>query len=154
MSLRLYSTLIMSKNVKQEECGDFEFLIQGSFNSLEDLALILGHYSENPPSSWNSFFDTLFRTQNKSARITRKFDTILQIVYYLVHNGQKKTSLHAKLCECVHDTSRSNALIQIMNILGLGIGYDKLERTDTGQTIRTIQLAGNKEYQFPKLLII
>ena len=154
MSLRLYSTRIMSKNVKQEECGDFEFLIQGSFNSVKDLALILGHYSENPPSSWNSFFGNLFRTQNKSAWITRKCDTILQIVYYLVHNGQKKTSLHAKLCECVHDTSRSKALIQIMNILELGIGYGKLERTDTGQTIRTIQLAGNKEYQFPKLLII
>lgn len=154
MSLKLYATRIMSKNVKQEERGDFEFLIQGSFNSLKDLALILGHYSENPPSSWNSFFGNLFRTQNKSAWITRKCDTILQIVYYLVHNGQKKTSLHAKLCECVHDTSRSKALIQIMNILELGIGYGKLERVDTGQTIRTIQLAGNKEYQFPKLLII
>ena len=154
MSLRLYATRIMSKNVKQEERGDFKFLIQGSFNSLKDLALILGHYSENPPSSWNSFFGNLFRTQNKSAWITRKCDTILQIVYYLVHNGQKKTSLHAKLCECVHDTSRSKALIQIMNILELGIGYGKLERVDTGQTIRTIQLAGNKEYQFPKLLII
>ena len=66
MLLRPYTTLIMLKNVQHcwEECEDFDFLLQGSFNSLEDLVLSSAHYSKNQPSSWNSFFDAMFPTRN------------------------------------------------------------------------------------------
>ena len=85
----------------------------------------------------------MLRTRNKSASITRKCDTIFQMVYYLVHNGQKKKPLYVSLCEFVHDTCRSKTLIQIMmNRLGLCISYDELERIDTGVASITIQLAG------------
>ena len=71
-------TLRKTNNVKEcaallrKECEDFDFLLQDSFNSLEDLVLSSTHYSEYQPSSWNSFFDNMFPTRNKSASITRK----------------------------------------------------------------------------------
>ena len=47
------------------------------------------------------------------------------------------------LSECIHDTSRSKTLIQIVNTLGLCLGYDEIERIDTALASRTIELAGN-----------
>ena len=135
---------------KRKECEDFDFFLQGSFNSLEDLVLSSGNYSENQPSSWNSFFDTMFPAWNKFASITRKCYTIFKIVCDLVHNGQKKTPLHLSLWECVHDTCESKKLIQIINRLRLCMSYDELERIDTGLNTRTIQLAGNNRVTMSK----
>lgn len=90
--------------------------------------------------------------RNKSASITKICDTIFHIVYYLIHNGQKKTPLHVSLCECVYDTCRSKTLIQIKNRLGLCISYDAMERIDTGLAIRPIQLAGNNKVPVPKTI--
>ena len=112
----------------RKECEDFEFLLQRSFNSLKDLVLSSAHHSYNQPSSWNSYIDTMPSIRNKSASITKICDTIFHIVYYLIHNGQKKTPLHVSLCECVYDTCRSKALIQIKNRLLLCISYDEMER--------------------------
>ena len=43
----------------------------------------------------------------------RKCDSIFQIVFSLVHNGQKKTPVHVSISQTIHEVCRSKELIRI-----------------------------------------
>ena len=73
---------------------------------------------------------------------------MFQMVFYLIHNGKKKTPLHVALSVLIHDSSRSKKVIQIMNRLGLCMSYDELERIDIGLAKRTIDMAGDSVFPF------
>ena len=135
--------------ILRKECEVFDFLLDGSFNSSEDIAKSSKHFCENRPSSWDLFFSSLIPGRSISSNISRKCDMVFQILFYLVHNGSKKTPLHVSLCQTIHDTCRSKSLIQIMNQLGFCIGYDELERIDTRLATRTIELAGESRVPVP-----
>ena len=126
------------------DCEEFDFCLDESFDSAEDVTLNLKHYLIDRRQTWKAFFDSMFLYRPKSKSIMPKYNTIFQIIHYLVHNGKKKTLLHLSLCESIHDTCRSKELITIMNGLGLCMSYDELERIDIGLATLSIESAGEK----------
>ena len=72
---------------------------------------------------WNScsFFDCMFASRSSSVSIKRKCDVIFQIIFNLIHKGQRKTPFHTAISQSIHDTCISKNLIQIFSRLGLGI---------------------------------
>ena len=135
-----------------DDCTAFNFELEGSFHSGEDVALSFEGYCKSRPPSWDTFFNVLLPQRSKSEGIKRKSDTIFQIIYYLIHDGQKKTPLHTSQSQCIHDISRSKTLIQVTNRLGFCISYDELERIDTSLALRTIELAGNNRVPVPEVV--
>ena len=71
----------------------------------------------------------------------------------MLHNGRKKTPLHASLAQSIHDKTRSKRLIQICNLMGICISYDEIERIDNGLTYRTIARAGENRVPIPPSII-
>ena len=102
----------------------------------------LNSYKQNRPKSWELFFNTLFDYRKKSVHIQRKCDNVFQIIFNIVHNGQKKTLMHVSLSETVHDICCSKELIQILNRMGLCMSYNEVERLDNNLALRTIKKAG------------
>ena len=137
-------------NVLRTECEEFDFCLDESFNLAEDATLSLKYYLKDCPPTWSAFFDSMFPYQSKSENIIRKCDTIFQIIYYLVHNGKKKTPFHLSLCESIHDTCRSKELITIMNILDLCMSYDELDRIDIGLATQSIESARENRVPVPE----
>ena len=82
-----------------------------------------------------------------------KCDSVFQIVYNVVHNGHKKTTMHINLSEAIHNACRSKKMIQIMNRMGLCMSYDELERVDIGLAHRTINAAGSHRVSIPPSII-
>ena len=131
-------------NVLRTDCEEFGFCLDESFSSAEDVTLNLKHYLIDRRQTWKAFFDSMFLYRPKSKSIMPKYNTIFQIIHYLVHNGKKKTLLHLSLCESIYDTCRSKELITIMNRLGLCMSYDEIERIDIGLATLSIESAGEK----------
>ena len=86
----------------RNECEQFDFLLEGSFNDADDIKLSFDHYNQNRPNSWELFFNSLFPYRSKSDNIKRKCDSVFQIIYNVVHNGYKKTTMHISLYEAIH----------------------------------------------------
>ena len=126
----------------RKECEEFDFLLDNSCCDAEDLECSLKNYKEHRPKSWELFFSTLFIYGKESVHIQRKCDNIFQMIFNMVHNGQKKTPMHVGLSETVHDICRSKELIQIMNRMGLCQSYDEVEQLDSGLAQRTFEKAG------------
>ena len=92
----------------------------------------------------------MFPTRCSSVAIKRKCEVVFQIVYNLIHNGQRKTPLYTIISQSIHDTWKSKSLIQRFNRLGLCISYDDLERVDIAITQEIINLAGPNRVPVPK----
>ena len=58
----------------------------------------------------------------------RKVIALYQIIYFIIHNGRKKTPLHILNAEAIHQTCRSKTLITSFNHFGLSTSYDDLLR--------------------------
>ena len=89
-------------------------------------------------------------SRSSSVSIKRKCDVIFQIIFNLIHKGQRKTPFHTAISQSIHDTCKSKYLIQIFNRLGLGISYDEVERIDIGITQEIIHLTGPNRVPVPK----
>ena len=152
--LRKADLLRKCANVLRNESEEFDFRLDGRFNSAEDATLSLKHYIRDCSPTWSAIFDSMLPYRSKSEKIMRKCDTIYQTIYFLVQNEKKKTPLHLSLCESIHDTCRSKELITIMNRLGLCMSYDKLERIDIGLATGSIESAGGNRVSFPRILKI
>ena len=136
----------------RSECHSYDLGLKGSFHSAENLSISYSNYRKHRPTAWSYFFDSLFPNRTKSEHIMRKCDTIFQIVFNTVHNGESKTPLHVSLTESVHDTCKSKNLIQILNRMGLCMSYDELQRIDMGLAQRTIDLAGDCRVPLPPVI--
>ena len=147
----LRSTDIIKTCAEQlrDECRMFEFDLEGTFNSAEDMHISYAKYVESRPQLWEKFFNIMFPYRTKSLHIQRKCDTLFQIIHYILHNGRKHNPFHVSLAELIHDNSRSKILIQIMNKLGLCISYDELERIDFGLAQRIIDATGSNRTPVP-----
>ena len=132
--------------VLKEECRGYDFGLDESFCNASDLK---NSNERDRPKYWVQFLNILFPNRHESKSIKRKCDTIFQSVYYLIHNGKKKTPMHVSIASAVHDLTRSKQLIRIFNCLGLGISYDELERIDCALARRTIDRAGNHRVPIP-----
>ena len=80
--------------ILRKECIVFDFLLDGSFNSSEDIAKSSKHFCENRPPSWDLFFSSLIPGRSISSNISLKCDMVFQILFYLVHNGGAKRRLY------------------------------------------------------------
>ena len=83
----------------------------------------------------------MFPPRSSFVTIKRKCEVVFQIVYNLIHNGQRKTPLHKVISQSIHDKYKSKSLIQMFNPLELWISYDDLERTDVAISQEIINLA-------------
>ena len=136
----------------RSECQFYDFGLKGSFHSADDLSISYNNYTKHRPTAWNSFFDSLFSNRTKSEHIMRKCDTIFQIVFNIVHNGQNKTPLHVSLSEAIHGACKSKKPIKILNRMGLCMSYDELKRIDMGLAQRTIDLGGEHHIPVPPVI--
>ena len=95
-------------------------------------------------STFFMFFNTLSPFWTKSQHVRRKADTIFQMIFNLIHSGNRKTPMHQDTSvRSIHDTCRSKKFAWIMNNLGLYTSYDKIERVDTVLEQLTIHMAGS-----------
>ncbi len=58
----------------------------------------------------------------------RKLLSLYQIMYYIIHNGKKRTPLHIMNAESIHTACRSRTLITKMNRYGLAVSYNEICR--------------------------
>ena len=138
-TLRLNDPVKICAEKLKKECEEFDFLLENSYCDANDVEYSLNLYKQNRPKSWEHFFNTLFDYRKKSVHIQRKCDNVFQIIFNIVHNGQKKTPVHVSLSETVHDIYRSKELIQILNRMGLCMSYNEVERLDNNLALRTIK---------------
>ena len=85
--------------------------------------------------------------------IQRKCDTVFQMVYYMVHDGNKKKPLHVSTAQAIHETCRSKVLITSLNHLGIAVSYDTVERQDHQLATRIITLAEGHLIPIPPIII-
>ena len=102
------------------ECYEFDFGLDSSFR-----------YSSDSEVSLHVSHSKFFQADQK------------EIVFNMIHNGQKKTPSHTAIAQSIHNTCKSKKFIQIMNSLGLSIVTMILNALILGITQHTIQLAGN-----------
>ena len=124
------------------KCYKFEFHLKGTHNPAEDCNISYETYTTSRPQSWERFFNILFLHRTKSVNIQCKYDTIFQIIHYVVHNWKKHNLFLVGLAELFHDDSRTKLLIEILNKIGLCISYDELQRIDFGVMKRVINVTG------------
>ena len=144
---------VCAKQLKSE-CQEFDFDLDHSFRCASDLECGIEKLTSGAGlQCWDSFFDCMFPGRSSSVSIKRKCDVFFQIIFNLIHNGQRKTPFHtafSTISQSIHDTCKSKKLIQIFNQLGLDISYGKVERIDIGITQELINLTGPNIVRVPK----
>ena len=105
--------------------------------------------ADNFPEEWINFFTALFNSFTNSDNVKRKSMVIFQIVYWIIHNGGKKTLLHASVTQMIHEVCRSKQLIGIFNHLGISMSYDEVERYNYSLCMRAIEQAGTNHIPVP-----
>ena len=92
--------------------------------------------------------------RSNSEDFTRICNTLLQQKFYLIHNGQKKTSLHVSLAQSIHDKCQSKQFIQILNNLGMCVSYDKICKMDFNLVDRLNRSCGENKVPLPEFITI
>ena len=83
----------------REECKNYKFDLDETFNLAEDCDISYENFTKNRPNSWVKFFDTLFPYRNQSYPLQRKCDTIFQIFHYVIHQGKTHNPFHVSIAE-------------------------------------------------------
>ena len=65
------------------------------------------------------------------------------MIYYMIHDRKKKTPLHIGMSETIHNTCKSQKVIQIMNKLGLSMSYEEMGHVDYTLTHGIVKQTGN-----------
>ena len=76
---------------------------------------------------------------NVSDEKRRKINSLFQIMFYMLHNGCKKTPLHIMNSEAIYDACKSATLITSFNHFGLCTSYDELMRFQNDMASYTIE---------------
>ena len=64
-----------------------------------------------------------------STQRCRKVQSLFQIMYYICHNGRKRTPLHIMCAEFAHSLGRGGKIFtSCLNHMGLSLSYDSLRR--------------------------
>jgi len=58
----------------------------------------------------------------------RKLKSVFQVLYFMVHNGRRRTPLHLMCGEGIHAACKSKTLITSLNHLGISVNYDEILR--------------------------
>jgi hypothetical protein len=57
-----------------------------------------------------------------------KLKSLFQMMYYIIHNGRKKTPLHVMTAHHIYDKCKSRELITSLNRTGVCISYNEIQR--------------------------
>ena len=132
-TIRTNDPIEVCANQLKSECQESDFGLDHSFRYASDLECGIEKLKSGASlHCWNSLFDCMFPSQSSSVSITRKCDVIFQIIFNLIHNGQRKTPSHTAISQSIHETCKSKTLIQIFKRLGLAISSDDVKRIDIG----------------------
>ena len=69
----------------------------------------------------------------------RKANSLFQIMYFMLHNGCKRTPMHIMNSEAIYDACKSATLITSFNHFGLCTSYDELLRYQNDMASFTIE---------------
>ena len=83
--------------------------------------------------------DNIPATDKVSAGKQRKMISLLQIMYYILHNGRKRTPLHLMNGQAIHDTCKSSTLIKSFNHFGMCVSYDEILRYHNDMVWLTVE---------------
>ena len=121
-TIRTNDPIEVCANQLKSECQESDFGLDHSFRYASDLECGIEKLKSGANLQWwNSFFDCMFASRSSSVSIKRKCDVIFQIIFNLIHKGQRKPPFHTAISQSIRDTCISKNLIQIFSRLGLGI---------------------------------
>ena len=126
----------------KEECIQYDFKLEVSYKTSEDLLLSYNNWMTNRLPNWETFFNELLPFHRQSNIIQRKCGTVFQILYNLVHNATKVSPASVWIAETVHDVTRSKKLIEILHRLGICVHYKEVLNIDTAIAENIIDKTG------------
>lgn len=126
------------------EIKNYDFQLEDKYCDAHDLESSLSQFDNSRPQFWDTFFKSLMPSSSMLPENTKKkCDTLFQIIYYIFHNGLKKTPLHVCTAQAIHETCKSKTLITSLNHIGLCISYESLQRMNYSFAARAVSLSGN-----------
>ena len=140
-NLRAVDPIITAAKLLREETQQYDFLLDDSFSASSNLVGSHETYQNKQPEMWMKFSNALIPNRKYYDGPQRKSDTIYQIAHATI--TKKKTPLHVFVAQSVHEASRSERVITILNCLGLSISYNEMMRIDTRLAKGKIMEAGN-----------
>ncbi|KAK4291456.1 hypothetical protein Pmani_035718 [Petrolisthes manimaculis] len=123
------------------ECKNYDFGLEATYCTSEDVKLSLDHYRSHRPQQWLQFMKFMFpNTSNTNTdEWLLKFDTLFQFIHYWLSSGRNRTPFHCSLTQTVHNLSRSRQLVDIMNRMNLAISYDSMQRLNTAVAQKMVE---------------
>jgi len=140
--LRNKDTVRECARILKEECRSYDFQLEKSYKTSEDLLLSYNNWMSNRLGHWEKFFNELFPFYKQSDTIQQKCGTVFQIMYNLVHNASKVSPASVWIAEAIHDITKSKKLIEILHRLGICVYYKEVLHIDTGIAEKIIDKAG------------
>ena len=127
----------------------FDFNISQSYCDSNDMKIASELFQVNRPSLWIDFIKGLLPgsslSEHKNPILMKRVDALFQIMYFIVNNGLKFSPMHVNVVQTIHNLTRSKELIEIMNSLGICIGYNKMKTIDFTLAKRIISLLGTND---------
>ena len=124
--------------------------MDNSYCDANDVNISFNIYKDDRPKRWETLFKSLVKVRSTSEDLTRICDTLFQQMFYLIHNGRRKTPPHVSLAQSIHDKCRSKQFIQILNNLGMCVSYDEMLRMDYNLDDRLIRSCGENKVPLPE----
>lgn len=145
---KIWTTDVMKECAEeiQKEIENYDFKLDNVICDTEEIEKSCKHFQENRPQLFDSFFRSIVGSE-LTEDMQRQRDTIYQVLFYVYHEGRKRTPFHVCTAQAIHETSKSKTLITSFNHNGLSISYESLQRLNYALAARTIALAGN--YRVP-----
>jgi hypothetical protein len=79
------------------------------------------------------------KTQKLSETKRRKMMALFQIMFFIIHNGRKRTPLHMMNGQAIHEACKSSILITSFNHCGLSISYDEIRQYHNDMAALTVE---------------
>lgn len=135
-SIRAHEPLQECAEAIRNELLAYDFALDDTFCDSKDLEESWNK-TEIPPST-QKFLSILLNCCEKQDHASdhtssspsklRRLMSIFQIMFFIVHNGHRKTPLHMMNGEAIHSVCKSATVIRSLNRFGLSVSYDELLR--------------------------
>ena len=110
----IVETLRMKDSIKEcalqlrKDCNEMNFNIDNSYCDINDMRISYEQFQKCIPKSWQVFFKHFsgkLKMQSNNCQI--RCYMILQMFYYIAHNGSKKTPFHVAISQAIHTITKS-----------------------------------------------
>ena len=139
--------------VLRAECKNYDFGLQSTYCTSDDLKLSMSDYQHNRPKKWLEFIRDLFpATSSKNSKEwLLKFDVIFQYFHYWMTQG-KFTPMHCSMAQTFDDLTKCRKIIDIGNRLNFCISYDAMKRLTTAYGEKLVDDAKPFKCPLPSLI--